>query len=417
MRVFLTNLGCKLNQGETDAIARRLAGDGHVIVRRLEEADLHVVNSCTVTQQAARDSRRSARRAGRESLAARTVLTGCWATGSEPQARRLEGVELVIPNDRKAELVDRVYQAFPELAARGAASASEGASFQQVRSALPIEDGCDMGCSFCVIPATRGRQRSRDPRAIVADALALHAAGCREVVLTGVQISAYRSGTVGLCELVSRLVEQTPVGRFRLTSLAPWQVDDRLLESWPARVCRHLHLSLQSGCDATLRRMRRPYTTARFAQLVERARSAVPGLAVTTDVITGFPGETEQELRSSLAFVAALGFARVHVFTYSERPGTRAASLSGGVPVAERRERTARMLEVATRSEREFRRSQVGLHAEVLWEDRRGGHRRGTTDNYLRVRGVCDGALPVGDFELVRIRAAPGGEDIEAIPA
>ena len=404
MRVFLTNLGCKLNQAETDAIARRLAGDGHQIVPSLEQADLHVVNTCTVTHHAARDSRKTARRARRSGLEIKTAITGCWATGSAAEATGLAGVDLVVPNGAKPQFVDRLYQAFPEL--RPGAAASSGvaafAPFQPVRAPLAIEDGCDMECGFCIIPHTRGSQHSREPDEVIAEARLLHDAGCREVVLTGVQISAYRHGGVGLRELVERLLAETEMGRFRLTSIAPWQLDDRLLGSWSNRLCRHLHLSLQSGCDATLRRMRRPYTTARFAETVERARRAIPGVALSTDVITGYPGETTDDFERSLEFVAGVEFARIHVFTYSERSQTRAAGLPGPVPVELRRERTARMLEVADAAERAFRGAQVGRQAQVLWEDRRGGCRRGTTDNYLRVCGRRDGGLPVGDFEWVR---------------
>jgi threonylcarbamoyladenosine tRNA methylthiotransferase MtaB len=416
VRVFLTSLGCKLNQGEIDAVARRLANDGHQVVRRLEEADLHVVNTCTVTHNAARDSRRSARRASREGIQARTVLTGCWATSAPLAAMRIEGVELVVENGEKAALVDKVYEAFPDLRPR-LPPADEPRYRPQVRTPLVVEDGCDMGCAFCVIPSTRGRQSSRDPDQVVAEAIALHDAGCVEVVVTGVQISAYRFGDLGLRGLVRRLLDETPVGRFRLTSLAPWQFDPDLLEAWSPRLCRHLHFSLQSGCDATLRRMRRPYDTARFSEIVALAREAIPGIAITTDVITGFPGETDDEFARSLDFVAGLGFARVHVFTYSERPSTRATALPGSVPVEQRRERTGRMLEVAAASERAFRLAQIGRDAEVLWEDRRAGCRRGTTDNYLRVRGVEDAAFPVGSLERVLLRAH-GGEDsdVEAVP-
>jgi threonylcarbamoyladenosine tRNA methylthiotransferase MtaB len=417
VRVLLTSLGCKLNQGESDAIARRLVLDGHQVVHRVADADLHVVNTCTVTHHAARDSRKAARRARRESAGARTVITGCWATGAADQASRIDGVDLVVPNSDKEHIVERIYAAWPELRP-GSTMAAPAPLRPEVRTALAIEDGCSMGCSFCVIPRTRGRQRSREPSAIVADALTLHTGGCREVVLTGVQISAYRAGSCGLLELVARLLDETPVGRFRLTSLAPWQVDLRLFEAWSSRLCRHLHLSLQSGCDATLRRMRRPYDTARFARLVALVRQAIPGVAITTDVITGFPGETESDFERSLDFVAAMEFAKVHVFSYSERPETPSASLPDPVPVLEIRTRTARMLEVGAEAERAYRLGQQGREAQVLWEDRRAGCRRGTTDNYVRVRGVADAGLPVGDFEVVRFRATGGAEgDLEAVPA
>ena len=387
MRVYFTNLGCKLNQAEIERFARDFSAAGHEVVGSLAAADLHVVNSCTVTHTAARSSRKAAGRGKRPGL--RTVLTGCYV--SDPTAAaRLAGVDLVVPNAEKDRLVERVQEAFPVFppSPGGREGMGEGGQGGEghTRALLKIEDGCNMRCAFCIIPQTRGRQRSRPPAEVVAEAQSLVAAGHREIVVTGVQISAFRSGGQGLFELISALLRESGAPRLRLTSIAPWDLDERLLGLWSdARLCRHLHLSLQSGSTATLRRMRRPYTADAYARLLARVRSAIPGVAITTDVIVAFPGETAAEFAESLAFVAAAGFAKVHVFPFSPRPGTEAADLPDSVNPAEIRERMARMLAAASQAETDFRRSALGRRETVLWERPRDGMGHGLTDNYIRV--------------------------------
>jgi threonylcarbamoyladenosine tRNA methylthiotransferase MtaB len=478
MRVFLTNLGCKLNQAENDRLAREFLAAGHQLAGSLAEADLHVVNSCTVTAAAARSSRKAARAAARLTPGAppRTVLTGCYATASPGEASRLAGVDLVVTNGDKQRLVERVLRAFPETPPDRSTSPegltppqrstppespepalatarrllSPGAHdplpllSRNTRALLKVEDGCDMRCSFCIIPATRGRQRSRPPAELVDEVRCLVHAGYREIVVTGVQISAYRSpaprGPTGapgsdcrLAGLVRALlgalpaVRDTagpapvpvpppthatgrPACRLRLTSIAPWELDDELLGLWAdRRLCRHLHLSLQSGATSTLRRMRRPYTAERFARVLERARAAVPGLAVTTDVIVGFPGETAAEFEESLATVAALGFAKVHVFPFSPRPGTAAAELPDAVPPPEQRQRMGRMIEVAERAERSFWTAHLGRCATVLWERPKDGRGHGLTDNYIRVFSQAGAALRNRLAEVELVALAEGG--------
>ena len=403
MKVHLSNLGCKLNQAEVEAAARQLHRDGHELVSELSVADVHVVNTCTVTHQAARDSRKVSRRGSRLNQGIRTVVTGCWATEKPSEAAALPGVALVVSNAKKTQLVDRLYETFPALAGeRELSSAGTAGSANEVpvsyvplsfprqlgntRAALKVEDGCNMSCSFCIIPSTRGRQQSRDPDEAVEELRQLVSMGFQEVVVTGVQISSYRHGEIRLHDLVVRLLEETEISRLRLTSIAPWQFDERLIELWPDdRLCRHVHLSLQSGCATTLRRMRRPYSPQAYAELLLRLRDRISGLAVTTDVIVGFPGETEEEFEQSLSFVEACGFARTHVFTYSEREGTRAASLPAPVPWEVRKERTARLIAVGRKQECKFDQSFGGSTQTVLWEAQRNGILRGTTDNYLRV--------------------------------
>jgi threonylcarbamoyladenosine tRNA methylthiotransferase MtaB len=381
--VCFTHLGCKLNQAEIERLARDFLAAGHRVVESPEEADLHVLNTCTVTHAAARTSRKAASRSGRT---VRTVVTGCWA----PEAA---GVDLVVPNSEKDRLLDRVHEAFPELAPDEVPVPWVRLPFGNTRALVKVEDGCNMRCAFCIIPSTRGRQRSRPLPEIVSEVRALVESGYREVVVTGVQISAYRSGDDRLYELVRAILRETEVPRLRLTSIAPWDLDERLLELWSdRRLCRHLHLSLQSGSTETLRRMRRPYTAESYLGILDRVRS-IPGVAVTTDVIVGFPGETEAEFEESLATVEAAGFSKIHAFPYSSRPGTEAAALPGQVTPEEKKERMERLLVLAEEAERAFRLAHLGRRESVLWEKPRDGMGQGHTDNYLRVLAPEGAAL------------------------
>jgi threonylcarbamoyladenosine tRNA methylthiotransferase MtaB len=402
MRVHFTNLGCKLNQAEIERLARDFTAAGHEVVASLAEADLHVVNSCTVTLAAARTSRKAAGR-GRGRL--RTVLTGCWATERPDEAARLAGVDLVVPNVEKDHLLARVHEAFPQAVVADPVPCSPSPA-GHTRALVKIEDGCNMRCSFCIIPFTRGAQRSRPLAEVVEEVGARVEDGYREVVITGVQISAWRHEGDRLPDLVRAILAGTDVPRLRLTSIAPWDLDDPLLDLWDdRRLCRHLHLSLQSGSTATLCRMRRPYTAESYLALLARVRATIPGVAITTDVIVGFPGETEDDFAESLATVEAARFAKVHVFPYSARVGTEATAMPGQVAPETKKKRMDRMLAAAARAELGFHRAHLGTRATVLWERPREGMGYGLTDNYLRVLSAEGAGLwnRFSEVELVEL--------------
>lgn len=390
MRVHFTNLGCKLNQAELERLAREFVAAGHEIVSSLEEADLHIINSCTVTHVAARTSRKVARRGRRINPHLRTVLAGCYVTAEPQEAARLAGVDLVVANDEKDQLLhiihDRLLDREPWSSGPRLPVRYVPLQFGNTRALVKIQDGCNMRCAFCVIPIARGPERSRPMTDIVREVRQLVASGFQEVVITGVQISSYRTGDCGFFELTAALLERTDVPRLRLTSIAPWEFDQRLLDLWASRrLCRHVHMSLQSGCTATLRRMRRPYTAEMYAGVVHMIRQAVPDVAITTDVIVGFPGETPEEFEQSLQFVAQMDFAKVHVFPYSARPGTEAATLPAHVPYQEKKARVDAMLQVANAAEKRFRTHFLRHQFDVLWESRQNGYWQGITDNYIRV--------------------------------
>ena len=393
MRVYLTNLGCKLNQAEMEDLARRV-GRRWAPGRRLPgggrppRGQYLYGDPCRGPHLA--QGRPIA--AGRRGHGARTVLTGCYVSGSPDEAARLAGVDLVVSNQRKDDLLELVYERFPEWRPRTGAVVPVPyvpLEFGNSRALVKIEDGCNMSCSFCIIPTTRGRQRSRSGRAIIDEVNRLCEGGFREIVLTGVQISSYRRGDERLTSLVRRILAETEVDRLRLTSIAPWDFDPRLLDLVETgRVCRHFHLSLQSGCDRTLRRMRRPYDSRGFASLVSRIRRRIPDIAITTDVIVGFPGESETDFRESLELIQAMRFAKLHAFPFSPREGTAAATMKHPVPSKIQRERMGRILEVAARSEHAFRADHLGKTLPVLWERAKQGVWHGTSDNYLKVRST-----------------------------
>jgi threonylcarbamoyladenosine tRNA methylthiotransferase MtaB len=327
--------------------------------------------------------------------------------------RDLPGVEGVFGNREKERLGELIAHEPAETIAPGSAPRT------RTRALVKIQDGCDNACTYCIIHVARGPQRSRPPDEVLEEVRARLAAGYQEIVLTGVHIGAYghdggrHEPALDLWRLVSRILAETDVPRLRLSSIEPWDLREHAFRLWEdERLCRHLHLPLQSGSDATLKRMARHYTIAEFTALVKSARVAIPGLAVTTDVIVGFPGESEGEFVESLTTVEALGFARVHVFPFSARPGTPAAQMRHSIPAQVKAERSRSMRAVAAESHRAFRQRFVGQTMQVLWESSRPGDDgalwSGLTDNYLRVYAPCADDL-TNTLTPTRLRALAGG--------
>jgi threonylcarbamoyladenosine tRNA methylthiotransferase MtaB len=401
MKVFLDSVGCRLNQSELETYARQLRAAGHDLVPGPEQADVTVVNTCTVTVAAAADSRKKIRRAARAGCG-EVVVTGCWSTLAPQKATSLIGVSRVIPNAEKETLVANVFgispqkcplDEIPRLPIPGPR--------MRTRAFIKAQDGCDNHCSFCITKLARGPSRSRPVEAVLADVDAALAGGSREVILTGVNLGAWGRdlpSRPGLAALITAVLEQTDVPRLRVSSLEPWDLDAEFFDLWQdERLGRHLHLPLQSGCAATLRRMVRATTPTEYAALVETARRAIPGVAITTDIIVGFPGESEADFEESLAFVRRMKFAGGHVFTYSKRPGTAAARLPDPVPHPVRKELNAAMRAVLQASEQAYAERFVGRRVDVLWEraDRRGDGWRmeGLSGNYLRVHAHAETCL------------------------
>ncbi|MBN1936206.1 MAG: tRNA (N(6)-L-threonylcarbamoyladenosine(37)-C(2))-methylthiotransferase MtaB [Anaerolineae bacterium] len=405
-RVYVESLGCKLNQCERDRLAQQFAESGFLVVDQVQEADLCVLNTCAVTHVAAGKSRRRAHQLRRLNPSMWLVATGCYTGISD------NGLcaDLIVENADKDSLVSRVQAAVrsTDLFAGEKPDGIERSLLTRTRPLVKIQDGCDNDCSYCIVRVLRGRQRSRPRGQVVAEVISLVGQGHREVVLTGVHVGAYgREGGDSLAGLVRAILDQTHAPeRLRLSSIEPWDLTPGFFDLWQdARLCRHLHLPLQSGCDATLARMNRRYTTARFADQVAQARAAIPDLAITTDLIVGFPGESEAEFAQSLTFVEQMAFARAHVFPFSPRPGTPAAAMPGQIDPQTRRDRTRQMSQVAQRSSEAFRQRFLGRVLAVLWETRRAdGRWSGLTDNYIRVFANSKRALS-NTICLVRLLA------------
>ncbi len=396
MRIRLESVGCRLNTGEIDALARKLVAAGHQVVGPGEAAELILFNSCSVTAVAARKSSQFIRRLRRLHPRASLIVTGCFSQLSPEQARAA-GADLLIENRDKEQTLEILAQAgllAPAPAPEPAAGPGMATGKTRTRAFVKVQDGCDNRCAYCVVTLARGPARSRPGREVIEEINDLVAAGYEEVVLSGVHLGSWGcdlGASDSLSRLIGLILAATDVPRLRLSSLEPWDVDHQLFELFAdPRLLPHLHLPLQSGCDATLRRMARQTSRREFAALVERVRTAIADLAVSTDVMVGFPGETADEFSQSIAFVEQMEFSRLHVFRYSRRPGTAAATMPDQVGGSEVQERSRRMHELADRLQMRFNQRFVGRTLPVLWETRKPGQAgagrwSGLTGNYIRV--------------------------------
>ena len=398
MKVHLRMVGCRLNQSEIETMARQFQSLGHEIVERAEDADHFVLNTCAVTAEASKTSRRLIRDFHRRNPDGETTVTGCHAQIAADEIAALPGVSNVVSNLEKDQLVsyltgESVSEFDIEPLARGDSPGVLG----RARAFVKAQDGCDKSCTFCVTTIARGGGRSRPLADIVEEVNRLRQLGYQEAVLTGVHLGSYGhdfGDRDGLARLTRSLLDETDMPRLRLSSLEPWDLTQDFFELWQnPRLCRHLHLPLQSGCDATLKRMRRHTSQAEFQDLLRHAHAAIPHLRVTTDVIVGFPGESDAEFEISRDFIDEMNFGGLHVFRYSSRPGTPAARMRDQVPETMKKRRSAILLEMSAKMEERFAESLHGMDLDVLWEAVNGAApagfiQTGYTDNYMRVRAV-----------------------------
>ncbi len=388
IRVALDSLGCKLNQAETELLAREFAEAGYQLVSVADEADVYILNTCTVTHIADRKSRHWLRLAQRRNPHALLVATGCYAQRAPQELAQVEGVGLVLGNDEKAHLLQLVKQSgdiSSPVCGQGDATSPHYTGFR-TRTFIKVQDGCNSFCSYCIVPLVRGKEESLPLDRVVAEVKRRIANGYKEVVLTGVKIGSYNFDGVNLKELLEHILAETGVTRLRLSSLQPWEISSELIDLWhDHRLCRHFHLSLQSGSDAVLSRMKRHYATSDYQRSVSLIRASVPEAAITTDIIVGFPGETEAEFEESCDFCRQLEFARIHVFPYSPRRETQAARMPQPVADEVKKQRTERMLALAQESARNFSQQFLGKVMPVLWEKQTDRVWSGLTDNYIKV--------------------------------
>ncbi len=407
MKVAFYTLGCKVNHYETQAMEELFKKAGHEVVPFEEPADAYIVNTCTVTSISDKKSRQVLSQAHRRNPDALLAAVGCYAEVAKEQVAALPGVSLVLGTEGRKDIVrlveaaleQRVDPAYPAPFDRHEFEELSAQHDSRTRAILKVQDGCNSFCTYCMIPFARGALRSRTVESTKKELISLAENGYREVVLTGIQLSAYGvdlEDKPTLSDLIV-LADSIPgLERLRLGSLEPRVITDRFLEiaKNSRTLCRQFHLSMQSGSDTVLKRMNRRYTTVEYRDAVERIRACMPDAAITTDVIAGFVGETEEEHRETVHFVEEIGFARIHVFPYSRRKGTKADAMEGHLPRALKEARTRELIALGERLETAFIDAQIGKTVDVIMEDDGTGY----TGNYIRVR--CDGACG----ETVRVK-------------
>jgi threonylcarbamoyladenosine tRNA methylthiotransferase MtaB len=389
MRIAFTTLGCKINQYETDAMRKAAAAEGNAIVPFESEADVYVINTCSVTAKSDYHCRQTIRAAIRRKEGARVIVTGCYAETRPQEIRSIPGVSLVLGNDEKANIAR--YVSDPEHAGVSRASGYNERLRERTRGVLKIQDGCDSRCSYCIVPQARGGSRSVPWEEVVKLFVQAVEAGCPEVVLSGIHIGRYGSDLdprVSFTGLVADLLAGRKHTRIRLSSIEPNEITDELLDLFGQGMCRHFHIPLQSGDDAILRSMNRDYTAAFYRNLVENIARKVPGVAIGADVMVGFPGEDENAFLNTFNLIEELPLTHLHVFSYSPRPGTTAAIMKGQVSTTIKKQRNEALRDLGLKKNLEFRNRFKGSILNVVLEESSRsdeGEGSGLTDNYIRV--------------------------------
>lgn len=437
MQVHLSSLGCRLNEAELQNWAQTFQSIGYSVVNQVEQADLVVLNTCAVTSEAARKSRQMIRRYHRNNPKARLVVTGCYASLEPQELEKIMGVDLVVDNSNKEVLVDKVKElldipVMPEFATEPGESPLF--SRNRERAFIKIQDGCRYRCTYCIVTVARGEERSRSLEDIIAEINQLHQQGVPEIVLAGVHVGGYGSDIESsLYELVERVLNETEIPRIRFASVEPWDLGEGFFELFKnPRLMPHMHLPIQSGADSVLKRMSRRCKTSAFAELVKEARKYVPNFNITTDVIVGFPGETEEEFQQTLDFVESQPFGHIHIFSYSDREGTKAARLPNKIDKEIKKTRSRKLHQLEAKLKKQELSQQLEQTLEVLWESSSqeldNGLRRyyGYTPNYHKVQldlandydiersilatkivGLTDSNLLVGELGQEVIKSLP----------
>jgi len=386
IRVVVESLGCKLNQAEAELFGRQLSEAGYRLVSSAGEADVYILNTCTVTHVADRKSRHLLRMVHRLNTDVRLVAVGCYAEQAPEELAQIEGVALVLGNEDKTHLAQKLAESgclngLPSRNIDGCVYNSH-----RTRSFIKVQEGCYNFCAYCMVPMVRRGEKSVPAEQVIAEVRQQVAAGFKEVVLTGTRIGAYNSGNVNLKDLLERILAETEIARLRLSSLQPQELSPELIRLWhDTRLCPHFHMSLQSGSGEVLGRMKRRYSATEYRQAVSMIREVVPEAAITTDIIVGFPGETEAEFQESHDFCRQMEFARVHVFSYSLRRGTEAARMDNQVGAQVKKQRSRQMLALARESAKNFYQRFLGRTMPVLWEQKTGGVWSGLTGSYIKV--------------------------------
>ncbi len=400
MRVHLKTLGCRLNEAEIESWASDFTSQGHPVTKDEQDADILVINTCAVTQGAVRKSRQLVRKSQKANPHAKLVLSGCYATLNTEEATSLEGVDLLVGNTQKDDLVKLTLEGLNENAMPAISTEpGEVALFSRgrQRAFIKVQDGCRYRCTFCIVTIARGDEKSKKIDNIINEVNAVHASGINEIIITGVHLGGYGSDIdSNLYELIQSLLEKTTIPRIRMGSLEPWDLPENFFDLFSnSRLMPHMHLPIQSGSDTVLRRMARRCKTDEFRQLVLRAKKSIPDLHITTDIIVGFPGETEEEWQDTLKFVNEMAFAHIHIFSYSKRDGTKAANLPLQVDEPIKKERSKTLHNLANNLKVQGIEKMLGKDVSILWEEKKPGDDSeqctyfGYTPNYTRIKATA----------------------------
>ncbi len=398
-KVAFITLGCKVNQYETNAMAQEFLRKGYEVVEHTDFADIYVINTCTVTNMSDRKSRQMLRRVKELNKDAIIVACGCYVQVAKSELEKIEEVDLILGNNEKKSIVEFVEEFErtnkKELKIEDVMYQKEFVEFgdvvytEKTRAVIKVQDGCDRFCSYCIIPYARGRVRSRKPEKIISEIRKIAEKGIKEVVITGIHIASYgkdfKNENYRLIDLLEEINKIDGIQRIRLGSLEPLLITEEFVSRLVKleKICHHFHLSLQSGCDETLKRMNRRYTTEDFRNIVSLLRENYKDVNLTTDIIVGFPQETEEEFNKTYEFLKEMKFYKMHVFKYSQRKGTKAAVMKGQIDGNKKEERSQKLIELSNKNEKEYNENYVGKEVEVLWEEEKDGFYKGHTKNYI----------------------------------
>ena len=425
---FIT-LGCKVNQYETNAMTQQFIEKGYKVVDHTKEADIYIVNTCTVTNMSDRKSRQMLRRVKELNKKAIVVACGCYAQVAKEELEKIEEINLVLGNNEKKEIVEHIEkyikskntekQTIPEVQTEDVMNQKKFVEFgditftEKTRAVIKIQDGCDRFCSYCIIPYARGRVRSRKPEHILSEIQKIAKEGIKEVVITGIHIASYGKDFKQEYRLIDLLEEMNGIEgieRIRLGSIEPLLITEEFVSRLEklSKICHQFHLSLQSGCDETLKRMNRRYTTEEFKDITKLLRKTFEDAILTTDIIVGFPGESEEEFEKTYAFLEEIKFYKMHVFKYSPRKGTKAAVMPNQIDGNKKEERSKRLIELSNKNEKTYNQQYIGKEVEVLFEEEKDGVWQGHTKNYILAHYKTEENL---ENKMIKLQCQGAGQE------
>lgn len=399
-KVAFITLGCKVNQYETNAMTQKFIEKKYKVVKNTEKADIYIVNTCTVTNMSDRKSRQMLRRVKEQNQESIIVACGCYAQVAKEELEKIDEIDIVLGNNEKSEIVKHIEEyinkSIKKIEIADVMKEKEYKDFgditytEKTRAVIKIQDGCDRFCSYCIIPYARGRVRSRKPKSIISEIKKIAKKDIKEVVITGIHIASYGKDFKEHYELIDLLEEINKIEgieRIRLGSIEPLLITETFIKRLKNldKICHQFHLSLQSGCDNTLKRMNRRYTTQEFRKITQLLKQTYQDVNLTTDIIVGFPGETEEEFNITYQFLKEIKFYKMHVFKYSQRKGTKAATMPNQISGEIKEQRIQKLIELSNQNEREYNEMYIGKQVEVLFEEEKEGIYKGHTSNYIQV--------------------------------